>query len=86
MQQITFSLPSFKDNTCNSERATLLKDFIDVLNSERVSSGFKPLSKKFYAVKMSHLSVSDMYAFYSECKHAKSFSKFWWWALKPNHE
>lgn len=68
-----------------SERAELVKKFVDRLNAERVSSKYKALPPSFYAVKMADAGLKtnqDLYWFYRYCDDAKSFSKCWWWSLK----
>ncbi len=85
-------LEKYKTNDKNtvqkSERAELVKKFVDRLNGDRLSSGFKALPASFYAVKMAQarLSTNDLYWFYRYCQEAKSFSKCWWWSLKPEEK
>ncbi len=68
-----------------SERSELLKKFVDRLNSDRVSSGRKPLKAGVYAIKMYQSGLKsngDLYWFYGYCNDAKNFSSCWWWSLK----
>lgn len=70
-----------------SERAEIVKKFVDRLNADRISSGYKPLKASVYAIKMAQSGLktnSDLYWFYRYCEDAKNFSKCWWWSLKPN--
>ena len=77
-----------KSDAPRSERAELVKKFVDQLNSQRVKDGYKALPASFYAIKMAQakLSTNDLYWFYRYCEEAKSFSKCWWWSLKPQEE
>ncbi len=68
-----------------SERAEIVKQFVDRLNADRVVMGYKPLRASFYAIKMAESGLktnSDLYWFYRYCEEAKDFSKTWWWSLK----
>ncbi len=71
-----------------SERAEIVKKFVDRLNSQRQQDGFKVLPASFYAIKMAQakLSTNDLYWFYRYCDEAQSFSKCWWWSLRPQEE
>ncbi len=65
----------------NSERADLIGRFHTRLNAERRGTKYKPLSVKFVAVKLGHLSVSDLYFFYKRCSEGE-FGKIFFGALK----
>jgi len=65
-----------------SERADLIKQFTEILDSDRIKNKYKPLGAKYYAIKMSHLSTQDLYWFLSYCKDAKNFSSTWWFSLR----
>jgi len=69
-----------------SERAEIVKKFVDVLNDDRIKSGRKSLSASFYAIKMAEakLSTQDLYWFFAYCQESKNFSSCWWWSLKSN--
>ena len=67
-----------------SERAEIIKKFVDRLNADRVSSGRKPLSAGFYAMKMYQYGLktnSQFHRFYGNCADANNFSSFWWWKI-----
>lgn len=66
-----------------SERDELLQMFIDRLNQARVGTKFKPLAARSVAIKVAHIPTSDLWAFYRQCEQAKSFSAYFFWALKP---
>lgn len=68
-----------------SERAEYVQFFADTINATRTGV-HKPLPIKFYAVKLSHLSVQDLHSFKRQCLEAKSFSKYFWFALKPQKD
>ena len=65
----------------NSERADLIGRFHTKLNAERLNTKYKPLSIKFVAVKVGHLSVSDLYFFWKQCNSGE-FGKIFFGALK----
>ena len=68
-----------------NERQLVLKDIIELLNNDRINKKMKPLSVPFYAVKMSHLSVQDLYYLLSSCKQSDNFGKCWWGSLKSSN-
>ena len=67
-----------------SERADLLKFFIENI-PDKNGNKYKP---QFLAVKLSHLSKSDLYYFISVCKDILSrkgqvsMQKYFWWSIK----
>lgn len=71
-----------KKTGANSERADLIGRFHVKLNQERKGTKYKPLSVKFVAVKVGHLSVSDLYFFFKRCNEGDSFGKVFFGALK----
>lgn len=77
-----------KANTVKSERAAAIKQFVDegvICVWDRKEKKYVPASTSFIAFKLSHIKeVSDLNYFYSQCKNARSFSKFFWYALKTN--
>lgn len=84
MQHISQLLqPKTELSKITNERQLLVHDFLQELNNARTGTKFKPLPVQFVAKKMAHLSLSDLKFFYSQCKRSASFTKLWWWALKP---
>lgn len=75
--------PAEKNIRC--ERDEVIQKFVDRLNAARVGTKYPPLKPAAIAVKLSHLSVSDLWAFYGQCEHARSFSRYFWWAIKAEH-
>lgn len=74
-----------KDSFEKSERAEIVKKFVDKLNALRESAGYKKLPPSFYAIKMAESGLksnTDLYWFYRYCEDAKDFGKCWWWSLK----
>ena len=78
-------------NKCNSERASIIKEFVDRINLTRpcvyeVNGKKKKLEKitpRAVAVKVGHIkSNSDLYYFLSICKQGKSFSKTFFGSIK----
>ena len=68
-----------------NERQLVLKDIIELLTNDRINKKMKPLPAKFYAVKMAHLSVQDLYYLLSLCKQSDNFGKCWWGSLKSSN-
>lgn len=67
-----------------SERAELIGKFTDRLNKERDGVKYKKLTYKRVGFLLSHLKgTSELYAFLRQCEEARSFSAYFWWALKP---
>jgi hypothetical protein len=66
--------------TRRTERGDLIDLFLAELNSQRVQSGFKPLSLPFLSRYFSErrMSVPQIYQFYMDCKRAKNFSSYFW--------
>ena len=70
--------------TFQSERAELIQKFLNKLNPPRLEVGLKPLNVVFISTILSYSNLKsphDIYAFYRKCEAAKSFSKYFWWAL-----
>ena len=92
MQNLKELIEKYKNNkqqseVRKSERAELVKKFVDRLNAGRTGK-YKPLPASFYAIKMAQagLSLHDLYWFYGYCNDANDFSKCWWWSLKPQDQ
>lgn len=79
-----YKLPERKKLT--NERQAVIKEFVDVINQERIGTKFKPVTGKSIALMLAHLSMQDLYYFLSVCKDYKnrsgSFSKCYYGALK----
>ena len=65
-----------------NERQLILKDFLDILNPARKSTGYKPLTGAGIGVKLAHMSNQDLKWFYKKCCNAKSFGGCFWGSLK----
>lgn len=75
-----------------SERAVIVKMFLDRLLAERGDDRFyvkdkkriplKPINPKMVAVRLRYISTSDLYYVYSICKDATSFSKMFWFMTR----
>ena len=71
-----------------SERAELIRQFMEELNAERDGKKYKKLSAGAVANILGHIKKkSDLYYFLSVCRDNKKrtgiFSKYFWWSLKP---
>jgi hypothetical protein len=68
----------------SSERAELVGKFTDRLNLDRDGVKYKKLTHARVGFLLSHIkSDFDLYAFLRACDEARSFSAYFWWALKP---
>lgn len=65
-----------------NSRQLIIKDFLDILNPQRESAGYKPLSPQMLAVKLGHVSTEDLQMFYGQCRGAQNFTKYFWYKLK----
>lgn len=66
-----------------NEREEMLELFMAKLNAARIKDGFSKLSYGRLAKALQGVPTADLYAFYRQCEQAKSFSRYFWWALKP---
>jgi len=86
MERITFTQPPQRPTSpvaqCNSERAEVIKTFLNRLNTERLGTKYKKLTAKFIAVKLGHLSLQDMHYLMKICERGDSFSKVFFGSLK----
>lgn len=67
----------------SSERAEIIQQFLTELNKDR--GKYKPLTPGFVSMRMSKQifpTNHHLYLFLAQCREAKNFSKYWWWALK----
>lgn len=67
-----------------SRREEVINNFIEILNSDRLSNGYPKLSAGFIVSKMARAGIKseqDLYWFYRYCEDAKNFSSTWWWSL-----
>lgn len=72
--------------TARSERDSLIQLFVDrkaIHIRDRASKELRPATAREIAVKLSHIPTGDLYAFYKQCDRARSFSRYFYWALKP---
>ena len=73
-------------NQIKSERADVIRQFVEEINRERTGTKYKQLSPKAIAIKLSHLDLGSLYTFLSLCKDYKNrqgaFGKYFFGALK----
>ena len=70
-----------------SERGDLLEKFVEQLNADRVSAGYKKFGFGTYIKKMADAGIKsphELYVFYKQCDSAKNFSSYWWWYIKEH--
>lgn len=83
---IKISLEAIKNrkNTvkARNEREELLEQFREMLNSDRVKSGYKPLTFVSLVMILKHVPTGDLYPFYKKCLNARIFAQCFWGSLK----
>lgn len=74
MQPLFDFIPSeIKKTSMTSERQTIIKQFVDSLNLERINTKYKPLTPRSVAVMLGTIKTnSELYRFYSECMDYKN--------------
>jgi len=81
MERISFKGLPLKKETKLSERATILKEFLTILNAER-KPPYKPLTPARLGMMLAPIKTKDLYAFMADCKYASHFSKYFWSRFK----
>jgi len=71
-----------KVSKVTSERSALIEQFVTKINIERIDTQFKPVLGRVIAVKTSHMSLKDLYYFWSVCLKSKSFGRTFFGSLK----
>lgn len=89
MKQINqlFNIEKYQEKKINSERASIISEFVEEINKERIGTKFKKIQPRAVAIKLGHIkNKQDLYYFLSTCKDYKkrngSFSKCFFGALK----
>lgn len=84
-----FSLLSVPEKTkVKSERADIIRQFMEEINKERIGTKWKPMTGRGIAIKVGHLKDNKtLYYFLSQCKRYKNegkggFSKCFFGSLK----
>lgn len=71
-----------------NERATILQEFLEILNRER-KPPYKPLTPARLGMMLAPVKTKDLYTFLADCKYAASnkpsgaFSKYFFWSCNP---
>lgn len=68
-----------------SERAEIIGLFLDhgIQIRDRRTKLLRPVEARELGVLLSHIPSADLYAFYRQCERARSFSRYFWWAIRP---
>jgi hypothetical protein len=66
-----------------TERGEWLKKFCDRLNPGRKALKMKPHTIGRMGTLLQGVPTHDLYAFWKACETAKSFDKYFWWAINP---
>lgn len=78
-----FTLPERPKSTANSERAMIVGDILERLNTERIGTKWKPLTARAVAIKVGHVPTNELRDFYKACTIADcGFSKAFFGRLK----
>ena len=78
-----FQKPAVKEKPL-SERAFLLKEFLERLNAER-DPKYKPLTPSRIGMMLRFIKTKDLYPFLAELKQSSHFSKSFWWRMNPKN-
>jgi len=73
-----------KTDGASSDRAERLSHFMNRgIQVRDRKGGYRDATDKEIAIMLSHVPTEDLYAFRRQCEGARSFSRFFHWALKP---
>lgn len=76
-----------KYKLARSERAELIKQFVEGVNAYRDGKKYKKLTPYYIALRLGHIKKkSDLYFFLSKCKHSDNFAKTFFYELKPQED
>lgn len=68
-----FVIPVKPEVKITNERQSIIKEFVDEINKERIGTKWKPITAKAVAIKLGMLkSNRELYEFLSECKDYKN--------------
>jgi hypothetical protein len=85
MKQVGVDMSRFTvEKSSSTERGMYYDMFLARLNPPRLAGGFNKLSPAFLAKKLQGIPTADLHAFYQQCERANNFSRYFWWALRPN--
>lgn len=79
-----YSAPVKAPSTITNERQEILKRFVDkqcIMVSDR-KGGYRLVTGKELANILALIPTCDLHVFYKQCEQARSFSKYFWWAIK----
>lgn len=82
LQQLLDTKKFAQKKGSSSERAELIGQFVEGINSCRINTKYKPVTAKLVGIKLAHLSLSDMYFFLKKCEQSGNFSRCFFGLLK----
>lgn len=87
MKKLTFNhITERPKKGANSERATILEDFLKVLN-RNIKPPYKPVTPARLGMLLRYTPTKDLYTFLAECKYndnkPNGFEKYFWWSVNP---
>lgn len=77
MQQELFNISRYTQpkSGANSERASIIEEFVDAINFERLDTKYPPVKPKRIAIMLGVLKTNDeLRRFFSECKEYKNLN------------
>ena len=74
-----------KKPALKSERAELVKFFVDAINQQRIGTKYKPVTGRHIAIKLSHIPKNDLYYMISTMKDlgGEKAVKWFWYSIRP---
>ena len=72
-----------EDHAPRSEREEMLVKFLKRLNGDRKADGLEALTPARLATILKGVPTGDLYGFYKSCERARSFTRLFWYLLKP---
>jgi len=74
-----------KPSSFKSERAELLSNFLGhgIKLRDRKTKELRDATGHDIAILLGHVPTGDLWAFHKKCTEMRSYSKYFWWAIKP---
>jgi hypothetical protein len=68
-----------------SERAEIPSNFLGhgIMLKDRKTKELRDATGHDIAILFGHVPTGDLHAFFKQCEGARSFSRVFWWAIKP---
>jgi hypothetical protein len=68
-----------------SQRDELIAKFLGqgIQLTDRKTKQLRPVIDRELVFILGHIPTADLHAFYRQCEGARSFGRYFWWAIKP---